>query len=205
MNLREVTRLLNIDYRKLAREGQVKQLLNTGVTKAIPVRVKLDIEKKDVSINTTARLVIGSDKEGKRTVNAVFKNETPKLDRYRGIELNAEQQNKLREGKTLVVKDSSQIEHLVKFDKELNKVAGMKKSIFLVPEKLGTPKEGYTRLTNTQQSSLKRGEAVQLEVGGRKVTAQLDPIERKLNIQKSPKESLDLKPTGPKRKTGPSL
>lgn len=206
LNLRDVTRLLNIDYNKLAKEGQVEQLLNNGITKALPVQVKIDIaDKKDVSINTTARLALGTDKEGNRTVQVVFKNETPKLEKYKDVELSTEQQNLLRNGKTVIVTDSSQREHLVKFDQELNRLAGMKKSIFLVPEKLGSPKEGYTTLSATQQSSLKRGEAVELEIGGKKMTAQLDPIERKLNVQQSPKESLDLKPTGPQRKTGPSL
>jgi len=206
LNLREVTRLLNIDYKKLEKEGQIKQLLNNGVTKALPVSIKVDLaEKKDVSISTTARLVLGSDGEGKRTVNAVFKNENPKLDRYRDIELSAEQQKELRQGKTLVITDGSQREHLVKLDTELNRVAGMKKSIFLVPEKLGSPREGYTKLSNTQQASLKRGEAVELEVGGKKVTAQVDPIERRLKMEQSPKESLDLKLAGPRKKTGPSL
>ena len=206
LNLRDVTRLLNIDYNKLAKEGQVEQLLNNGITKALPVQVKIDIaDKKDVSINTTARLTLGTDKEGNRTVQVVFKNETPKLEKYKDVELSAEQQNQLRNGKTVIVTDSSQREHLVKFDQELNRLAGMKKSIFLVPEKLGSHKEGYTTLSATQQSSLKRGEAVELEIGGKKVTAQLDPIERKLNVQQFPKESLDLKPTGPQRKTGPSL
>ncbi len=206
LNLRDVTRLLNIDYNRLAKEGQVEQLLNNGVTKALPVQVKIDIaDKKGVTIDTTARLAIGNDKDGNRTVLVVFKNEAPKLEKYKDIVLSTEQQNQLRKGNTVVVTDGKQSEHLVKFDGELNRLAGMKKSLFLVPEKIGSPKEGYTTLSTAQQSSLKRGEAVELEIGGKKMTAQLDPIERKLNVQQSPKESLDLKLTGPQRKTGPSL
>ena len=207
LNLRDVTRLLNIDYNKLAKEGQVEQLLNNGITKALPVQVKIDIaDRKDVSINTTARLALGNDREGNRTVQVVFKNETPQLEKYKDIVLSTEQQNQLRKGNTLVVTDASQREHLVKFDQELNRVAGMKKSIVLVPERMGSPKEGYTTLTPQQQSNLKRGEAVELEIGGKKMTAQVDPIERKLNVQPSIKESQDLKLTGTQRKkAGPSL
>ena len=207
LNLRDVTRLLNIDYNKLAKEGQVEQLLNNGITKALPVQVKIDIaDRKDVSINTTARLALGNDREGNRTVQVVFKNDTPQLEKYKDIVLSTEQQNQLRKGNTLVVTDASQREHLVKFDQELNRVAGMKKSIVLVPERMGSPKEGYTTLTPQQQSNLKRGEAVELEIGGKKMTAQVDPIERKLNVQPSIKESQDLKLTGTQRKkAGPSL
>ena len=207
LNLRDVTRLLNIDYNKLAKEGQVEQLLNNGITKALPVQVKIDIaDRKDVSINTTARLALGNDREGNRTVQVVFKNETPQLEKYKDIVLSTEQQNQLRKGNTLVVTDASQREHLVKFDQELNRVAGMKKSIVLVPERMGSPKEGYTTLSPQQQSNLKRGEAVELEIGGKKMTAQVDPIERKLNVQPSIKESQDLKLTGTQqKKAGPSL
>ena len=206
LNLRDVARTLSLDYKKLEKEGQVKQLFSTGVTKAMPVRLEVAVvDGRPVNIDTTARLVIGTDKEGKRSVNMNFKNDKPQLDRYRDINLNPEQQKELQRGKTLVVKDANDLEHLIKFDKELNKVAGMKKSIFLVPERLGSLKEGYTKLTNTQQASLKQGEAVQLEIGGKKVTAQLDPVERKLNVQRTPKESLNIKPTDQKRKIGPSL
>ena len=206
--LREAAKFLNIDYQKLEKEGQVKQLLDNGITKALPVKIKLAIgETKNTYIDTTARLVLANDKEGNRTVNVLLKDSKPKLDRYQNIELTKEQQKDLQNGRTLVVKDATDREHLIKFDRELNRVGGMKKSIFLVPERLGSSKEGYTKLTNGQQSSLKQGEAVNLEVGGKKVTAQLDPIERKLNVQETPKQVLDLKPTDWQRKpkVGPSL
>ena len=207
LNLREVTRFLNLDYNKLAREGQVKQLFETGVSKAMAVKIQTSgPEGKSIDLNTTARLAVGTNREGKPEIKMVFKNDTPKLDRYQNIDLTPNQQKELQRGNTLVVGDSSGREHIIKFDEQLNRVAGMKKSAFLAPEQLGSPKTGYTRLTNSQQAELKKGNAIEVEIGGTKVKAQLDPIERKLNIEKSPKQSLKINPaTERKISKGPSL
>lgn len=202
LNLREVAKFLNLDYKKLERDGQVKQILETGVSKAMPVTVMATLKDKQVDLKTTARLAMGADKEGKPTVNIVFKQDKPQLERYRDIVLDGKQQEDLRKGKTLVVRDTSDREHIIKFDRELNKIGGMKKSAFLSPEQLGSPKTGYTKLNNSEKASLKKGDAIEVEIGGKKMKAQLDPIERKLNIKSGPSQSQDLKAVK-ERKVGP--
>ena len=206
LNLREVAKTLNLDYNKLERDGQIKRLLENGTTKAMPVRIPLALmDGKPNYISTTARLAVGNDSQGKRSVRILLKEQKPVLDKYKDVQLNPTQQKELKEGKTLVVVDESKREYLIKFDKELNRIGGVNKSAFLVPERLGSPREGYTKLNSTQQASLKRGEAVQLEMGGKKMTVKFDPIERELNIQRTPKQAIDMKPAAQLKKSGPSL
>lgn len=210
LNIREVARVLNLDADELIRQGHLKQVLETGVSKAMIVRFPLgQVDGRSVEVSTTARLALGRDREGNRQINVVMKKDKPTLDRYLGMDLNADQQEQLRKGKTIVVKDNSDREHLVKFDQELNKVAGMKKSTLLAPEQVGTSSTGYTKLDNQQKAAIKQGQAVQVELRGKAFTVEVDPIERKLNITPTtPKLAQqvggDAQPIR-RRKTGPTI
>ena len=206
LNIREVAKTLDLDYNKLERDGQIKRLFNTGTTNAMPVRIPLALtDGKPNYISTTARLEVGNDSQGNRAVKILFKEQRPVLDKYRNIQLNPTQQKELKKGKTLVVVDESKREYLIKFDKKLNRVGGVKKSAFLVPERLGSLKEGLTKLNRIQQASLKRGEEVQLEMGGKTMIAKFDPLERELNVQRVPKQAVNTKSAGQLRKSSPSL
>ena len=206
LNLQQVTQFLNLNYQKLVKEGQVRQLFETGVTKALPVKIQTrGPGGVPVDLTTTARLVVAPNREGNPEVQIVVKNEGMQLDRYRDIDLHPEQQQELLDGKTLVVRDRSEREHIIKFDRELNRVGGMKKSAFLAPEQVGSSQTGYAKLDSRQQAELKRGNAIEVEVRGTPVKVQLDPIERRLHLSEIPRQSLDVRPERPRKiNPGPS-
>ena len=208
MNLREVTRYLNIDYDKLKRSGQVEQLLKTGVTRALPVKIQSRTPAgQTIHLETTARLTVGYDREGKRNVQIALKRDAPKLDTYKDVKLTMDQQKDLQKGRTILLTDDKRQAHIVKFDRDLNQVGGMKKSQFIVPERVGAKRGESVKLTNDQKANLKQGKAVELDIGGKKMTAQLDPIERKLDVGQTQKQKQEqnIRQDTPSKKLGPKL
>ena len=205
-NLAEVAKFLNLDYQRIKQNGQVDQLLKTGVTSAMPVKIQAGgMDGKSITVDTTARLALGTNKRGEIAVKAVFKENTADLSRYKDITLSADQQAQLRAGKIVVATDRYTQEHLIKFDRELNRVAGMKKSRFLVPEQVGNPKQGYVRLSAEQQADLKRGRSITAELGGRTIAITLDPIERKLTTEPVKQQQKVATQEEVKRRVGPKL
>lgn len=205
-NLAEVAKFLNLDYQKIKQNGQVDQLLKTGVTSAMPVKIQAGgMDGKSITVDTTARLALGTNKRGEIAVKAVFKENVAVLSRYKDINLSADQQQELRAGKIVIATDRHAQEHLLKFDRELNRVAGMKKSRFLVPEQIGNPQQGYVKLSTEQQADLKRGRSIVAELGGRSVALSLDPIERKLTTEPIAQQQKVATQQETKRKVGPKL
>lgn len=194
-NVREVAQALGISYDDLRRSGQVDKLLRTGVTEALHVRIQSrEINGTPLVFETEARLSLGIDKQGQRAVLPILKNATLTLDTYRDMVLSPEQQAQLREGRTIVLKDpKNDREFLARVDERLNRIAGWKKSAFLVPQKLGSAAVGYTTLEEAQQVALKRGEAVELTIGGKAYRAQVDPADRELRLSPSTKQELEQK------------
>ena len=196
LNVKEVTTFLNMDYEKLKKQGEIDRLMQGGVTKAMPIKIDLPTKNgESVRIESTARLTLGLDREGNKTVQPILKRNAPRYDAYRDIKLSEDQQAALKAGKTIVVKDQISREHVVKYDDKLNQVAGIKKSNLLVPERIPVDQGRYQKLKPSEQNDLKRGQTVALETpGGKKLQAVYDPVERQLKVKEvSLKESLTQK------------
>ena len=206
-NFQEVTKALGLDYDQLKKSGEIDRVLRSGVGSALTVRVqgKDEVNGRKLTFETTARMSLGIDKDGRRVIQPILKSADLQLDTYRNIRLTQDQQKQLREGKTVILKEpNTEREILAKVDKSLNKIAGWKKSSVLIPQELGNQKIGTAKLEPAQQAALKRGETISLEINGQQLKAQVDPVERQIRVTKPLEQkiekSLEVQPKQPKLK-----
>jgi hypothetical protein len=201
-NFKEVTKALGLSYEELKQSGQIDKILRTGMSDALAVTIQgREINGQRLILETDARLSLGIDRLGRRAVLPILKKSELKLDTYKNISLSKEQQQQLREGKTVLLRDpQNDREILTKVDEKLNRLAGWKKSAFIVPQRLGNAEIGYTELETKDKVALKRGEPITLRIGEQTYRAQVDPADRELKLSKPPKESLQLKPPATVRK-----
>ena len=196
-NFKDVTRALGLSYDELKQSGQIDKILRTGVSEALAVKIQgREINGQRLTFETDARLSLGIDKQGRRAILPILKKSELKLDTYKDITLTREQQDNLRAGHTILLRDpQTDREIIAKVDEKLNRIAGWKKSAFLVPQRLGSAEIGYTTLEPTQKVALKRGEPVTVKIGEQVFRAQVDPSDRELKLTRAPKESLQIKPS----------
>ena len=201
-NFKDVTNALGLSYDALKKSGQIDKILRTGVSDVLAVKIQgREINGQQMIFDLDARLSLGLDKQGRRAVLPILKSSELRLDTYKNISLSKEQQQQLREGKTILLQDPhSDREIIAKVDEKLNRIAGWKKSAFLVPQRLGNPEIGYTSLEPKEKVALKRGEPINVKIGDRTFRAQVDPTDRELKLSKPPKESLQIKPAAKVRK-----
>ena len=167
----------------LERDGQIERMLRTGVSSALPVKLKS--EDGRTQLETTARLALGSDPGGKPQIKIVLRANKLKLDRYRGINIDEESQKKLKDGENVLLEDKGGREYVARVDKDLNRVAGWRKSSIMVPNKLAVGGLGETKLRDEDMASLKRGVAIETQFGGAGFRAQIDPVRRELVLTRS--------------------
>ena len=193
-NFKEVTKALGLDYDQLKKSGEIDKVLQSGVSSALNIKIQGNnqVNGQTLVYETSARLSLGIDKNGRKVIQPILKSAELEVDNYQGIKITQEQQQELRSGKTIVIKEpNSEREIVVSVDKKLNKIGGWKKASILIPQEIGNNTIGTQSLEPKQQAALKRGEVVQVEMKGVTYNAKMDPVERTLKL--TVPQKLDLK------------
>lgn len=188
-DFRRVAEEIGVDYDKLERAGTIDRTLRNGVSEVI--EFTYEREEIGLSVPTKARLTIGLDERGERKVALITEERDLDVKQYRGIATTEEQRTRLNKGENVLVSDPIKGDYVVAVDKELNRLAGVKRSSILVPRRLGTEEIGFRELDATSVKELRKGEAVDLEIGGNAYRAQVDPVERtyKLSVAVAKKQA----------------
>lgn len=196
-NFKDVSKALGLNYDELKKSGEIDKVLRSGLGSALNVKIQGsdEINGKKLVFETSARLSLGINKDGRKVIQPILKSAQLDLSNYQGIKLTQQQQEELKAGKTIVIKEpNTEREILANVDEKLNKIGGWKKASILIPQQLGNEKLGTTPLQPAQQAALKRGEVLQVELKGSVYSAKIDPVERTLVLKgKKQDQKLDQK------------
>ncbi len=182
----EAAKALGIDAQKLETSGEIDRMLRTGVSSPLKIRLESQAPGRDtVVIETTARLTLGVAQNGSKAVRPVLKASELDTGQYAGVRLTDNQSERLEKGENVLVRNPGDgREYITRVDHELNRVTGWAKSNIMVPERIGREDVGYGGISRDEQAALKRGEPVQVSVGGRAYVAQVDPVRRELIVSR---------------------